>query len=343
MKMAILSVGVMLIGCSVSISAANVYEVQRLENLGAVAGTRSVASGIAAGTGVPFGYSITAKGRAAAVQWVEGTPAKLPVIGSDGNYALAAAPSSGVLVGMYGTPPLPVAWNARGPGTVLKLQPLASGGQSVAHGVNDSGLAVGGTYFPAATMNKAAFWPLPSSKPRELKLPPGTLTSHAVAVSNNGSIVGYAQIGSSIVPLKWANKTKVPTPLPSIGTMAIPTAINSTGTVIGWADVDGTTQPLVWSGSTMNQLDTMGGAGAFPYGINDAGVIVGWARPDVVGRAVIWEGATVIDLNDRLSAAAKAEGWMLTFAIGIDNAGRIAAHGQHPDGQTYPVLLTPVD
>lgn len=337
-------VGSLLFACTVSASAADVYNLLRLDNLGGAAGTRSVGVGISVGSGVPFGSSITSKGKRAAVQWVDGKPRKLANVGTLSTEPLAAAPSSGVLVGIYGDSTLPVAWNVSGPGTSLKLKPLIAGKQSVAKGVNDSGLVVGGGYSPDTLVNKAVFWSLPSTKPKELALPPGTATSGATAVSNNGAIVGYAQIGSALVPQVWASRGKAPTSLPYPGVGAVPTAINASGVIAGWTEIaGGAYKPMVWSGGTYTQLQTLDGTDAFAYAINDSGVVVGWARPDAPGRAVMWENAAIIDINTRLSEAAKAEGWVLQSASGIDNVGRIIAQGRHPDGQVYPVLLTPAN
>ena len=75
--------------------------------------------------------------------------------------------------------------------------------------------------------------------------------------------------------------------------------------------------------------------------INDRSEIVG-VSTNAGGsgaRATLWRGGRIYDLNARLAAA--APGWVLRYAVGIDNAGRIVGVGQR-NSQTRAFLLEPV-
>jgi hypothetical protein len=80
-------------------------------------------------------------------------------------------------------------------------------------------------------------------------------------------------------------------------------------------------------------------------GLNDKSDAVGWSCPTVAPireegcRAVGWELGHTIELLPRVT---NAQGWTLTNAVGIDNAGRIAVQGTL-NGVDHSALLTPVE
>ena len=91
----------------------------------------------------------------------------------------------------------------------------------------------------------------------------------------------------------------------------------------------------------MLDLGTLGGTTSGADGINASGQVVGWARmPTQEAHAFLWEGPTgMLDINTLISPGS---GWLLNFALGVNDNGLIAGRGIAPDGQTHGFLLTPV-
>jgi probable HAF family extracellular repeat protein len=58
--------------------------------------------------------------------------------------------------------------------------------------------------------------------------------------------------------------------------------------------------------------------------INNLGQIVGVSlSEDFMARAVLWDNGLEIDLNSFLTASEQSEGWVLTYAIDINDSGSI--------------------
>ncbi|CAA9582152.1 MAG: hypothetical protein AVDCRST_MAG19-4153 [uncultured Thermomicrobiales bacterium] len=82
------------------------------------------------------------------------------------------------------------------------------------------------------------------------------------------------------------------------------------------------------------------------FGINDAGPVAGFARVTTPGgplepiRPFLSDhrDGTMTDLNDLIPAAS---GWVVTYALDINNAGEIVGQGML-GGERHVLLLTPV-
>ena len=73
--------------------------------------------------------------------------------------------------------------------------------------------------------------------------------------------------------------------------------------------------------------------------INEKGQIVGIAWDcNYNFTAVIWENGSMVGLNTLISPDA---GFYLFSASFIDNAGRVAAFGLQPNGDTHALVLVP--
>ena len=93
-----------------------------------------------------------------------------------------------------------------------------------------------------------------------------------------------------------------------------------------------------WENGVLTDLGTRGGSYSFAWDLNDRGQIVGEAENAAAEeRAVLWQGGASYDLNDLIPADS---GWVLVFAIGVNNRGQIAGVGIH-DEQYRSFLLTP--
>jgi hypothetical protein len=121
-------------------------------------------------------------------------------------------------------------------------------------------------------------------------------------------------------------------------------AINDAGLVVG--------TDYVWDKVNGEQaLAQLSGGRSVPFDINSAGLVVGFAR--VAGgpgfetyRAALWEDLnTIHDLNSML-ATPLADGWLLTNALGISDAGQIICEATKnipsQGNVTRAFFLTPV-
>lgn len=87
-------------------------------------------------------------------------------------------------------------------------------------------------------------------------------------------------------------------------------------------------------------LGTLGGTYSHALGINDSGQVVGYASTtdDTIGwNAFLYSGGVMNDLNNLLPLGS---GWLLTYAIDINNSGQIVGTG-YIGGQTHAFLMTP--
>lgn len=83
---------------------------------------------------------------------------------------------------------------------------------------------------------------------------------------------------------------------------------------------------------TRTDLGDLGSGNSHAYGVNSAGQVVGTSD----WRAFLWDGANLLDLNTLVLE----DGWELTHAVAINDAGLIAGRGRF-HGQPRAFLLVP--
>jgi probable HAF family extracellular repeat protein len=113
---------------------------------------------------------------------------------SNGVYANASNKSGQVagmvqnsLVGQRGA-----FWNNDAAHTVVTLQPLEGGSQSIAWGINDLGQAVGGSWTPFVG-DRAVMWNNDAAHtPIDLGVLPGDISSTAIAANAAGQVIGVS-------------------------------------------------------------------------------------------------------------------------------------------------------
>ena len=173
--------------------------------------------------------------------------------------------------------------------------------RATGEGVNDSGTVVG--YCQVSSNSYQAFvW---DNIHGIQTLAPGTTESFALAINNEGHIVGSVT-----------------------NTLGVSGAVEWTG--------PGAMQflPLILD-QQGNTLTTEA------YSINNQGDIVGIATGSTPGStAALWVGSTGYRLDDLIPANS---GWHLIQANGISDHGQIVGYGlNNADGQTHAFLLNPV-
>jgi probable HAF family extracellular repeat protein len=118
-------------------------------------------------------------------------------------------------------------------------------------------------------------------------------------------------------------------------------AINERGQIAGVSQTShGQRHAFRWH-VVLSDLGTLGGTRSTGLAINEAGSVVGSAEtPDGSMHAFLAEsGGSMVDLH----ALAAPAGVTLTEAVGIDDAGRIAANGRLDSGADHAFLLTGCD
>ncbi len=116
--------------------------------------------------------------------------------------------------------------------------------------------------------------------------------------------------------------------------------INNSGQVVGSSTTaSGDQHAFLYSGGTMIDLGTLpGGSNSYAAGINNSGQVVGSSdfngNPSFVSHAFLYSAGALTDLNNLVSLPS---GVYLTYPIGINDLGQIAANGSNGHGY----LLTP--
>jgi len=148
----------------------------------------------------------------------------------------------------------------------------------------------------------------------------------AVAINNNGQVLGNCFNSAGGIALVWTNDT--PTVLPTLGGVASSgTAINNLGQVVGTSETStGAEDGFLWSNGTMTDL----GSNFSPAAVNGSGVIV--------GGQFAYNG-TLQNLNNLIPAGS---GYQIQSATGINDNGQIVANAEDTaTGQTHALLLNP--
>lgn len=172
----------------------------------------------------------------------------------------------------------------------------------------------------------------PSQPPLPLPPLPGSTSSQAVGINDNGDVTGSS--GSHA----FLYKNGVMKDLGQIG------IDNTEGLVINDNDqIAGTPLFLYSNGKLAAITDTSGASTITPLAINSSAVIVGNERVKVdkvvkTLRFISFGGSPDVNVNTLLPANS---GWVLTTATGIDNNGRISGVGSKNGGTDACYLMTP--
>lgn len=348
--------------------AQNTYTVTELPTLG---GTVGAADSID-DKGWIAGYANLAGDRTEhAVLWINGTITDLGTLaGQNSSVGFPAKNSQGTLVGFAQTAlsdPLREGWNyfcgpsgskplcqgknliTRGfvwqNGAMTSLSTLG-GNISEAFGINNSGQVVG----VAETSNTdstcahpqvldyfGVIWEVDGSV-QALQPYPGDQISAAVAINNNGQVVGGSGPCAPLSPaigahaVLWQSGSRTTTDLGNLGgsTNNVAFGINGEGQIVGISALSGnaTVHAFLWqNGGPMQDLGTLpGDVLSIAYSLNDAGEIVGESC-DANGncRACLWQNGFPTDLNALVPPGSSVH---LLVAFDINNEGQIV-------GQAY--------
>ncbi|MEK8033937.1 hypothetical protein AACH06_24190 [Ideonella sp. DXS29W] len=210
---------------------------------------------------------------------------------------------------------------------------------SYGRGINNRGQVVGSA-MGSDGRERAFIWQ--AGNLQEL----GTLggsRSTGTAINDHGDVVGYASTASGATHAFVYRRGRM-TDLGTLGAdWAEAYGINGARQVVGCSGLpDGQTRPFTYSNGQMSALPSLGGPTGCATGINQGGFIVGTATtPAQEEHGFVHDGARTWDLNDRISASARAK-WLIIGASAINHRGMIAATGMNrQNGVVRALLLWP--
>jgi probable HAF family extracellular repeat protein len=185
---------------------------------------------------------------------------------------------------------------------------------SVGLGLNNSGHAVGYTWYPQGFCpTRVLFYSNGTSQ-----FINNAMTGSATAIDDSGNIVGIS--GHAFL-----YAASVLTDLGSLGGPSGASAINNVGQIVGYSYPSGAIgapyHPILWSGGQMTDLGTLGGLNAQALGINHTGHIIGVSQTTggFAQHAFSWFAGTLTDLGtlgglnsqaDGINAGGQIVGWL---------------------------------
>lgn len=229
-------------------------------------------------------------------------------------------------------------------GGAFELLGTFGGRDSFGFDINDAGLAVGYAYTPGPTPDisggQHAFIYRDGTL-EDIGARMGTGDTSAAAINEAGDVIGYSTIRTLRGLFLYRNGAAT-----IFSTRGFAYDINDAGQVVGGGlggNDDGSGHAFVYRNGSLQELGTLGSQYTFSvaYAINNRGQIVGQSSfsffTNENQRAVIFEGSAPTDLNTLI---APGSGWLVTSAVGINEAGQIVGTGQL-NGQPRAFLLTP--
>jgi len=260
--------------------------------------------------------------------WNNGVATALDTpVGSDGTSATAINDVGQVVGGDY-TVATDRGYPFRWDGTSFTQLGTLDGYISSALAINNVGLMAGGSWggsaFQPVRWNGAVITQLDTL---------GGAKGTAGGINEAGLIVGESNIvnDEGHHATLWASGTAATDLGTAGGVNSTAIDINNHNQIVGWGGLPGDEQTaaLLWDGlaAAPSVLSSLGGNDSAAQAINDQGWIVGWstlAPTDDTAHAVLWQGnGTPLDLNAYLPSAYSTQGWYLSYAMGVNEAGTI--------------------
>ncbi len=206
------------------------------------------------------------------------------------------------------------------------------GGYSSANAINNAGQVVG--YSTTANEANTHAFLYSGGKMTDLGTLPGGNYSAATGINDAGAVVGQSTLANGSTNAFLYNNGQM-TSLGTLGgTSSFAYGINNLGQVVGqsYTAKDASAAAFLYANGVMTNLGVLDGfKGSTARAINDAGMVVGTSfgklNPSTgafIQHAFAYNNGTMTDLNSLLPAGS---GWVLTEAVGINNAGLISGIG----------------
>ncbi len=209
---------------------------------------------------------------------------------------------------------------------------------SIAHALNDSGVAAGSSTIVNDLLGTHAFrWTAGGGMVDLGARPTNSYYSQALGINAAGTVVGWTGLPAvrttAFLQTAGGGMTLLTTPA---GSSTQANAINDAGTVVGFTmKSNGTTRATVWAGGSRSELpDLPGGADhSTALAINASGLVVGSSAVTGGGHAFAWTAlGGMVDLGDLPGGDVASTAW------GVNDAGDIVGTGSS-QGQAQHALL----
>lgn len=357
MKKSAVLAGLVLLNYIVASSAAQASTVYSVSAVPTIAGSIAMIPSAINDHRDVAGYTYMANGDSLAYSYINGKAALVPTLGGTPSSATGIN-NAGTVVGwsMTSVPGEYRPFLAAPGQTPFNLGTL-EGRMSIATGINNSGVISG--YSSVGIPYDTGYAAFTTSTGAALsKIDFGRLDvsdAFANGINDSGSVAGTVFSTAAGGWQAFVRDTDGVRILPTLGgNNAQATALNNHGAIIGFSNLaTGEGRAFVYDGTNMVDLGALSGSDIFGYGfgtsayssalgINDAGTIVGSSGySGYQGHGFVYTDGKMSDLNNLL-ASKSTDGWVITDAMAINDAGVIAAYGYRSGafvGTT--LLLTP--
>lgn len=210
-------------------------------------------------------------------------------------------------------------------------------------GVNNKG-QVAGTWVDAAGENHAFLYS--GGVARDIGNL-GANSARATGINRAGDVVGSSFLADFAAVRAFLYRDGVMRDLGTLGGPAsFAAAINDAGQVAGTSFIDDDIQhAFLYSDGVLQDIGSLGGAFTEARGLNEAGMVVGFSTyaDDVPGvdfsSAFLYRDGSMFDLNVLIDRPGI---WTVLDAVGINDAGQIAAFACTEFGDCRAVRLDPI-
>jgi probable HAF family extracellular repeat protein len=169
----------------------------------------------------------------------------------------------------------------------------------------------------------------------------GSVYSEALAVNDQGQIVGSSFVGSSTSThhaVVW--NSGVPTDLGTLGgSLSVANDINASGQIVGYSTLpgDGSSHAVLWNNGTIIDLGCLpGGRYCEARSINKNGQIVGFSETaSGAYHATVWQNGTINDIDANTAGGGRA--------LTNNNHGKIGGFSQVQDGSAVATIWKSTD
>lgn len=227
-----------------------------------------------------------------------------------------------------------------------------AGGPTFAYDINDAGDIVGESILPWPQFQFAILYR--DGVMRNLNCLPGSDRSQAAAINNKGQIAGTSGVGPAQGPN--GNQTHAVIweygVIKDLGTLgglnSVAEDINERGEVAGSSTIagdvpfQGVWHAFIWSNGKMRDLGAPpGGDQVMALAINLPGDVVGYYNRSGGQRAFLYRHNQ--KMGDLTELVDPAQGWTITIAYDVNDAGQIVGQGCNQSSNTcMAVRLDPV-